>query len=157
VPSLQLCTWRLHMKMPLPHSSAGDFTLRLVLSVSQRDFLFRSNLTGFIILLRILDTCLPTARPTWVCQSKRVVVWGGRHSTMASRRSSQQRRLNKIVICAAGFRACYFYTPTVLPSHTLLLTSTDSTPPPSLGIHPLNPMSVMLLTRLCLLDLRSCV
>jgi len=54
------------LKTPLPHSSAGDLTLRLVLFISQRDYLFRSNSAGFIILLRILDTRLPTPHPTWV-------------------------------------------------------------------------------------------
>lgn len=62
------------LELPLPHSSAGDLTLRLVLFISQRDYLFRSNLIGFIILLRILGAYLPASRPTWVCQSKWVVV-----------------------------------------------------------------------------------
>ena len=68
------CALGVFFKAPLPHSSAGDLTPRLVLSISQRDCLFRSNFTGFIILLRILDTRLPTARPTWVCQSKQVLL-----------------------------------------------------------------------------------
>ena len=68
------CALGVFEKTPLPHSSAGDIIPWLVLSISQRDYLFRSNFTGFIILLRILDTRSPTACPTWACLSERVVV-----------------------------------------------------------------------------------
>jgi hypothetical protein len=118
------CALGVFEKTPLPHSSAGDITPWLVLSISQRDYLFRSNFTGFIILLRILDTRSPTACPTWACRSERVVVQDGRHSTMASRCSSQQRHLNKIDIVPWVFGLVIILHPPFFPlTHPFFVSS----------------------------------